>query len=79
MRWDKAPIIERVAVFIKFYFTKVSNTRRDIDNHAKCVLDALQRCGVLRNDQQVDRLLLERGRARGRSNTFYVAVYAYDE
>lgn len=33
---------------------------RDIDNLAKCVLDALQTARVFENDYQIDRLLIER-------------------
>lgn len=35
--------------------------RRDLDNVAKALLDALEHAGVYRDDYQVRRLLLERG------------------
>ncbi len=35
---------------------------RDIDNHAKCVLDALVAASILKDDKLVDVLVLRRGR-----------------
>lgn len=38
------------------------NLRRDIDNVLKCLLDAMQHAGVYEDDNQIARLLIERGR-----------------
>lgn len=55
----------RLEVTIKYqrcYPRKGDSTGQgyDIDNYAKCVLDALAKTDVLVNDQQVDRLVQER-------------------
>ena len=59
--WQKYPEIaatERVAVILNLY---PPNKRKwDIDNRVKAVLDALQHAGVLPDDEQVDRLTVNR-------------------
>jgi crossover junction endodeoxyribonuclease RusA len=46
--------------------TMPDNRRRDIDNTAKALLDALTAAGVWTDDEQIDRLLIERkGVTRG--------------
>lgn len=40
-------------------FTPPDRRGRDVDNLAKALLDALQHAGVMRNDSQVRRLVLE--------------------
>lgn len=50
---------ERLAVWIFYRAPKAISY--DIDNRCKAVLDALQYCGVIENDAQVDELHQERG------------------
>ena len=35
--------------------------KRDLDNVLKCTLDSLQKAGVIRDDGDIDRLVIERG------------------
>ena len=51
--------VERVGVRIFFY--RKNNIRRDIDNMAKLILDALNKA-VWADDHQIDELILWRGR-----------------
>lgn len=59
--WQKAPAIAigtRLSVILNLY---PSDKRHwDIDNRAKAVLDALQHAGVIPDDEQVDRLTINR-------------------
>ncbi|MEM7227283.1 MAG: RusA family crossover junction endodeoxyribonuclease [Planctomycetota bacterium] len=34
--------------------------KRDLDNHSKAILDALEHAGVYENDEQIDRLIITR-------------------
>lgn len=49
---------------LKVYLCLVAPTARkhDIDNRVKAVLDALEKCGVIRDDEQVDELHVVRSR-----------------
>lgn len=40
--------------------TPASTRRRDLDNVLKATLDAIQRCGVIEDDESFDRILVER-------------------
>lgn len=55
---DTPPIMGRVAVLLEL--TAPDKRKRDIDNHAKAVLDAIEAAGVLANDEQVDELRIVR-------------------
>jgi len=48
----------RISVLIKA--TMPDNRRRDVDNIAKAILDALTFCAVWEDDSQIDRLCIER-------------------
>lgn len=51
---------------VSLELTMPDNRRRDIDNTAKALLDALTAAGVWTDDEQIDRLLIERkGVTRG--------------
>lgn len=50
---------ERLSVSI--YASPPDRRRRDIDNIAKSLLDALAHAGCYADDAQIDRLLIERG------------------
>lgn len=55
---------KRVAVHLEI--TMPDHKRRDLDNLPKALLDALTAAGIWEDDQQVDRLLIERkGVTRG--------------
>lgn len=61
--WTAEPYLGTVSVELRLY-----GHRRgwDVDNRAKCCLDALEAGGAIANDNQVDRLLILRGpRHRG--------------
>lgn len=55
---DVEPITGPVSV--KIYLYPPDRRRRDVDNYAKAILDALVHAGVLEDDSQVDRLVLLR-------------------
>ena len=55
---EPAPIMGRVRVLLEL--TPPCRRRRDIDNHAKGVLDAIVKAGVLADDEQVDELIIKR-------------------
>ena len=52
------PMTGRLSVVLSLY--PPDRIRRDIDNLAKALLDALAHAGVYEDDSQIDRLLLER-------------------
>jgi Holliday junction resolvase RusA-like endonuclease len=54
----REPITEPIAVAVT-YRTATGNMRPDVDNAAGAVLDALQDAGIIANDSQVRRLLVE--------------------
>ena len=45
---------------VELYFYPPDNRRRDIDNVQKCLLDSLEKGGLLADDYQIKRLLSER-------------------
>lgn len=47
-------------VSVKIYLYPPDKRRRDVDNYAKAILDALVHAGVLVDDSQIDRLVLLR-------------------
>jgi Holliday junction resolvase RusA-like endonuclease len=53
----EGPINEPISIAITF---KLKRNNRDLDNLCKCVLDGLQRNGIIKNDIIVRRLLLEK-------------------
>jgi crossover junction endodeoxyribonuclease RusA len=57
--WPGEPLTTRLAVEMLLY--PPDRRRRDIDNTAKALLDALQHAGVYTDDSQIDRLVIERG------------------
>lgn len=57
-RWENG-IRGRLAVSIAVYPPKAKR-RRDLDNLLKAPLDALQHCGVIEDDEHIDRLELLR-------------------
>ena len=46
---------------VKIILHPPSRAKRDVDNSIKAVLDALQTAGVYKDDEQIDRLVVERG------------------
>ena len=46
----------------------------DIDNRAKAVLDSLEHAGVYANDEQIDRLDIQRGEVRPRDGAVFVLI-----
>lgn len=56
-----APSLGRARVHVQLVLCPPDVRARDIDNHAKLVLDTLQRVGIVDNDSQVDVLMLNRG------------------
>lgn len=50
----------RLEVIIKVY--PPDCRRRDLDNLAKALLDALEHAGAYKDDSQIDRLVIERGK-----------------
>ncbi len=52
------PLVERLSVTLSLVPAK--NTRRDLDNCFKAVLDALTHAGVWRDDAQIDHLSIDR-------------------
>lgn len=55
----KAPVEGRLSVTI--YLHCPTKRKYDIDNFAKAILDSLTYAGVWEDDEQVDRLLINRG------------------
>ena len=55
--WE-VPCFSRLGVHIEL--TLPDRRKRDIDNHIKAVLDALQHAGVFEDDEQVDELRVKR-------------------
>lgn len=53
-----SPLTGRLSVELRL--TMPDRKRRDIDNTAKAVLDAIGHAGIWLDDSQVDRLLIER-------------------
>jgi len=51
-------LTQRLSVTIDLY--PPSRHKWDIDNRTKCVLDAISRAGIWEDDEQVDRLIVER-------------------
>lgn len=49
---------ERLSISIDAY--PPDHRKRDLDNICKCLLDSLQNALVFRNDDQIDKLLIER-------------------
>lgn len=47
-------------VTVKIYLYPPDRRRRDVDNYAKAILDALVHAGVLEDDSQIDRLVMMR-------------------
>lgn len=45
---------------VELYFYPPDNRRRDLDNVQKCLLDSLEKGGLLSDDYQIKRLLSER-------------------
>jgi crossover junction endodeoxyribonuclease RusA len=54
----QSPMEGRLSVHIELFVP--DKRKRDIDNYAKALLDALTHAGVWRDDEQVDRLLITR-------------------
>lgn len=52
------PLDGRLAIHVEAW--PPDRRRRDIDNIAKALLDALEHAGAYRDDAQIDRLLIER-------------------
>lgn len=52
------PLSGRVAVSIEL--TAPDKRKRDIDNHVKAALDALEHAGVYENDSQIDEIRVKR-------------------
>ena len=52
------PLSGRLAVFVEL--TLPDKRKRDIDNHIKAVLDALEHAGAFLNDEQIDELRVKR-------------------
>lgn len=52
------PLDGRLAVHVEVW--PPDRRRRDLDNVAKALLDALEHAGAYRDDAQIDRLLIER-------------------
>lgn len=74
--WTKPTIVDRVAVSIELI---APNKRRyDIDNRVKPVLDAIQAAGVIRNDEQVDKLDIRRGDVRPNDGAVVVTIAILD-
>ncbi len=60
--WQKGkptPLTGRLTVHI--LLLPPDRRRRDVDNHAKATLDALQHAGVFADDEQIDDLRIVRG------------------
>ena len=53
------PLTERLHILLQMHHWRKSGW--DIDNHVKVLLDALEKAGVYENDEQVDRLSIQRG------------------
>ena len=53
-----APLQGRLAVSLELLMP--DNRRRDIDNTAKAILDAIGHAGIWRDDCQIDRLVIQR-------------------
>lgn len=53
------PMAQRLMVSITLY--PKDKRKRDIDNSIKLTLDSLQSAGVFLDDNQIDRILVERG------------------
>jgi len=51
----------RGRIHMKVALHAATRRKYDIDNPMKCLLDALTHAGVWEDDEQVDRLLIERG------------------
>lgn len=54
----RAPMQSRLAVNIEL--TLPDRRKRDIDNHLKAAIDALQHAGVFADDEQIDELRVKR-------------------
>jgi len=66
------PFAGRIGVEI----TLCPPTRRrlDVDNFAKCALDTLEHCRVFEDDNQIDRLVIERGPVERRGRVTVVVT-----
>lgn len=53
------PYTERLSVHVRAYMP--DRRRRDLDNLPKAVLDSLVHAGAFADDEQIDRLTIERG------------------
>lgn len=56
----KTPIPATISLEVCIDIYPPDKRRRDVDNCAKIILDSLQRGGLLEDDNQIDRLLIQR-------------------
>lgn len=70
------PLLGRLSVHIEIY--PPDKRRRDIDNCAKAVLDAVGAAGIYKDDCQIDYLILERQEVRKGDGHVVVKVIAIE-
>lgn len=74
---NEFPLLDKLSVRIEIYAP--DRRRRDIDNCAKAVLDAVGGAGIYKDDCQIDHLVLERKEVCKSDGYVVVAVSVLDE